>query len=67
MDKIPITVITNKDNLKNIKWPSYVCCRPQKEDYLLSFGTGHQAKIVNVIHAQDGDGPHLIIEVGNIK
>ena len=60
---IPVNVRTYRDNLKTQSWPRFLCCRPMVGDMIRS-NAGKEAKITNILHANDEDGPFLEITVG---
>ncbi len=62
MNEIPITVVSNNDDLRRLFWPNYVICRPIIGDNLIST-TGRIARICRVSHKRTGLKTTLEVEI----
>ena len=47
---------TNEGRLANITWPTYLACRPIKNDNITSCCGRHVRRVVKITHVQPAEG-----------
>ena len=63
-NRIPARITTNVDRWTSLKWPDFVACRPQIDDYVMA-KKGELARVCRVTHGWNDhqNTPYLLIEV----